>query len=44
MEEKIRQELYDKLIKEKDSYKEDLLNLPIREVIDKSYETSIKEE
>lgn len=44
MEEKIRQELYDKLENELDSYKKSLLELSNKEVIDKSYETAIKEE
>jgi hypothetical protein len=44
MEEKTRQELYDKLLKENESYKDNLFNLPIKEVIDKSYETAIKDE
>ena len=43
MEEKIRQELYDKLENELDSYKKSLLELSNKEVIDKSYETAIKE-
>lgn len=44
MEDKIRQELYDKLVKENETYKEDLLKLSTKEVIGKSYETAIKEE
>ena len=44
MEEKIRQELYDKLESELSSYKKDLESLSAKEIIDKSYETSIKEE
>lgn len=44
MEEKIRQELYDKLESELFSYKKDLESLSAKEIIDKSYETSIKEE
>lgn len=44
MEEKIRQELYDKLENELTSYKKDLETLTSKEIIDKSYETAIKEE
>lgn len=44
MEEKIRQELYYKLESELSSYKKDLESLSAKEIIDKSYETSIKEE
>lgn len=44
MEDKIRQELYDKLESELASYKKDLESLTAKEIIDKSYETAIKEE
>ena len=44
MEDKIRQELYDKLENELASYKKDLESLTAKEIIDKSYETAIKEE
>lgn len=44
MEEQIRQELYVKLENELDSYKKSLLELTNKEVIDKSYETAMKEE
>ena len=44
MEDKIRQELYDKLEKELTSYKQELETLTSKEIIDKSYETAIKEE
>ena len=38
MEEKIRQELYDKLQKEYDSFIEEITQLPPEKIIDKSYE------
>ncbi len=44
MEEKIRQELYDKLENELSSYKSSLTELSSKEIIDKSYETAMKEE
>ena len=44
MEEKIREELYSKLESELDSYKKELETLTAKEIIDKSYETTIKEE
>jgi hypothetical protein len=44
MEEKIREELYDKLESELASYKKELETLTAKEIIDKSYETAIKEE
>lgn len=44
MEDKIRQELYDKLENELSSYKKELESLTAKEIIDKSYETAIKEE
>lgn len=44
MEEKIREELYSKLESEFDSYKKELETLTSKEIIDKSYETTIKEE
>lgn len=44
MEEKIRQELYDKLENELTSYKKDLESLTAKEIIAKSYETVVKEE
>lgn len=44
MEEKIREELYSKLESELDSYKKELETLTVKEIIDKSYETTIKEE
>lgn len=44
MEEKIRQELYEKLENELTSYKRELATLTSKEIIDKSYETAIKEE
>ena len=42
MEDKIRQELYDKLENELSSYKKDLESLTAKEIIDKSYETFIQ--
>ena len=44
MEEKIREELYSKLESEFDSYKKELETLTSKEIIDKSYETTMKEE
>ena len=44
MEEKIRQELYEKLEQELTSYKQELSTLTTKEIIDKSYETTVKEE
>ena len=44
MEEKIREELYSKLESELDSYKKELETLTSKEIIDKSYETTMKEE
>ncbi len=44
MEEKIREELYSKLERELDSYKKELETLTSKEIIDKSYETTMKEE
>lgn len=44
MEEKIRQELYEKLEQELTSYKQELSTLTTKEIIDKSYETIVKEE
>ncbi len=44
MEEKIREELYTKLERELSEYKKGLLELSGKEIVDKSYETSIKEE
>ncbi len=44
MEEKIREELYEKLEQELKEYKDSLLELSGKEIIDKSYETCIKEE
>ena len=44
MEEKIREELYSKLEIELDSYKKELETLTSKEIIDKSYETTMKEE
>ena len=44
MEEKIREELYDKLESELTLYKKELESLTAKEIIDKSYETAIKEE
>ena len=41
---KIREELYTKLEKELSEYKKGLLELFGKEIIDKSYETAIKEE
>ena len=37
MEEKIREELYDKLESELDSYKKELETLTAKEIIDKTY-------
>lgn len=42
MEEKIREELYSKLESEFDSYKKELETLTSKEIIDKSYETTMK--
>ena len=44
MEEKIKEELYSKLESEFDSYKKELETLTSKEIIDKSYETTMKEE
>lgn len=44
MEEKIREELYSKLESEFNSYKKELETLTSKEIIDKSYETTMKEE
>ena len=44
MEQKIREELYTKLEMELSEYKKGLLELSGKEIIDKSYETVIKEE
>ena len=44
MEETIRKELYEKLENELALYKKDLESLSAKEIIDKSYETAIKEE
>ena len=44
MEETIRKELYEKLENELASYKKELESLTVKEIIDKSYETAIKEE
>ena len=44
MEEKIRQELYEKLEQELTSYEQELSTLTIKEIIDKSYETTVKED
>ena len=44
MEEKIREELYSKLESEFESYKKELETLTSKEIIDKSYETTMKEE
>lgn len=44
MEQKIREELYTKLEMELSEYKKGLLELSGKEIIDKSYETAIKEE
>ena len=44
MEEKIRQELYEKLEQELTSYKQELSTLTTKEIIDKSYETTVKVE
>ena len=44
MEEKIRQELYDKLDKEYNTFIEEIKQLPPEQIIDKSYEKVMKEE
>lgn len=44
MEEKIREELYLKMESELNSYKKKLETLTPKEIIDKSYETTMKEE
>lgn len=44
MEEEIRQELYDKLEKEYQSFIEEIKTLPPEKIIDKSYEKVMKEE
>lgn len=44
MEEKIREELYEKLQKEYDDFIEEVKKLPPEKIIDKSYEKVMKEE